>query len=191
MTQLSTRRVVIIFVLVMCISLTANVFLLQKIHKQGEPVVTPPTFYQLIDSINENFSYTGYNEILNHSNLFMALPQQANDDTLPKRSKVFVYKGIDKNVVIMLGISYSEVATDLSEEWYASYDYSPQILNSADDLFGYNRNLPSVLVCTNSFRLSGFNYTITCFSNNQSDMLAQNELTAFSNALLAFLSEKR
>ena len=84
----------------MCISLTTNVFLLQKIHKQGEPVVTPPTFYQLIDSINENFSYTGYNEILNHSNLFMALPQQANDDTLPKRSKVFVYKGIDKNVVI-------------------------------------------------------------------------------------------
>ena len=123
MTQLSTRRVVIVFVLVMCISLTTNVFLLQKIHKQGEPVVTPPTFYQLIDSINENFSYTGYNEILNHSNLFMALPQQANDDTLPKRSKVFVYKGIDKNVVIMLGISYSEVATDLSEEWYASYDY--------------------------------------------------------------------
>ena len=120
----------------------------------------------------------------------MALPQQANDDTLPKRSKVFVYKGIDKNVVIMLGISYSEVATDLSEEWYASYDYSPQILNSADDLFGYNRNLPSALVCTNSFRLSGFNYTITCFSDNQSDMLAQNELTAFSNALLAFLSEK-
>ena len=100
MTQLSTRRVVIVFVLVMCISLTTNVFLLQKIHKQGEPVVTPPTFYQLIDSINENFSYTGYNEILNHSNLFMALPQQANDDTLPKRSKVFVYKGIDKNVVI-------------------------------------------------------------------------------------------
>lgn len=89
------------------------------------------------------------------------------------------------------GISYSEVATDLSEEWYASYDYSPQILNSADDLFGYNRNLPSALVCTNSFRLSGFNYTITCFSDNQSDMLAQNELTAFSNALLAFLSEKR
>ena len=78
----------------------------------------------------------------------------------------------------MLGISYSEVATDLSEEWYASYDYSPQILNSADDLFGYNRNLPSALVCTNSFRLSGFNYTITCFSDNQSDMLAQNELTA-------------
>ena len=103
MTQLSTRRVVIVFVLVMCISLTTNVFLLQKIHKQGEPVVTPPTFYQLIDSINENFSYTGYNEILNHSNLFMALPQQANDDTLPKRSKVFVYKGIDKNVVIMFG----------------------------------------------------------------------------------------
>lgn len=68
---------------------------------------------------------------------------------------------------------------------------SPQILNSADDLFGYNRNLPSALVCTNSFRLSGFNYTITCFSDNQSDMLAQNELTAFSNALLAFLSEKR
>ena len=75
MTQLSTRRVVIVFVLVMCISLTTNVFLLQKIHKQGEPVVTPPTFYQLIDSINENFSYTGYNEILNQSNLFMALPQ--------------------------------------------------------------------------------------------------------------------
>ena len=49
MTQLSTRRVVIVFVLVMCISLTTNVFLLQKIHKQGEPVVTPPTFYQLID----------------------------------------------------------------------------------------------------------------------------------------------
>ena len=92
------------------------------------------------------------------SNLFMALPQQTNDDTLPKRSKVFVYKGIDKNVVIMLGISYSEVATDLSEEWYASYDYSPQILNSADDLFGYNRNLPSALVCTNSFRLSGFTF---------------------------------
>ena len=91
----------------------------------------------------------------------------------------------------MTSVSYSEVATDLSEEWYASYDYSPQILNSADDLFGYNRNLPSVLVCTNSFRLSGFNYTITCFSDNQSDMLAQNELTAFSNALLAFLSEKR
>lgn len=177
------------------VSLGFNISLL-RFHRKTEMInITKEDFMSLVDLINNDFSVSDYVEILYKDNveLIMIPPQEAADLTLLDRSKVFCYKSTTKNVLIMLAVSYSSFPVPSSEEWFASFDYTTKLLNNPDRLSGYNPQLPSIFLCSNSFRYSGIYYTMTCFSDCSSDILAQNELTKFSNSLLSYIkgTEKR
>lgn len=146
---------------------------------------------EMIADIKENFKVEGYEEVAKDSIIFMALPEEANFSDFSDRVKLFVYKGTKKDSVIMLEISYAE-QTFLSEEWYASFDYNPEYFNRKNSVFGSetaNPNIPEIQLCTNSFRLNGFHYTITCFAPNSEKLMAPNEITSFTNQLLKFLRD--
>lgn len=174
------------------VSLLFNFILLAR-SPGGAGNVSEEDFLSLTGAIEDGFSASGYQEILrkNNMDLTMALPQQAEDDTFDLRTKVFVYKNTEKNVVILLNVSYSDLPMPTEETWLASFDYTPNLLNSTKYLSGYDPDLPPIFLATHSFCYAGIHYTLTCFSDTATDILAQNELTQFSNALLSFIKNQK
>lgn len=190
--SLTNKWLKLIFVVLFVASLFLNFILLAR-NASGTRVVSKEDFVSLTKTIDNEFSVNGYQEILskNGMDLMMALPLQSNDDTFNARTKVFVYKSTKENVVIMLEISYSNFPAPTKEEWFASFDYTPNFLNSTKYLSEYDPDLPRIFLATNSFRYLGICYTLTCFSDTATDILAQNELTKFSNNLLSFLKNQK
>lgn len=156
--------------------------------------VSGEEFAELTRTIDEGFQVDGYQEVLSKNNmeLTMDLPMRSGDATFDKRGKVFVYKSAEKNVVIMMELSYSGLPTPKEEHWLASFGYTPAFLNSTDYLSEYyDPELPPIFLATSSFCYDGIYYTLTGFSDTAADILAENELTQFINALLSFLKEQK
>lgn len=173
------------------ISLVANVALLFALYESKQPpkVVPESEFSRLIESIQTEFAPEGYTNVLPSMNQFLALPNQSNDPKFPHRLQTFVYKGQSKGCVIMLQLSHSQFAVPGQEEWMASFDYAPKMLNESTQEH-YNPALPAVQVSTHAFRYQNYYVTTTCFSDNAIDLQSPTELTAFTNALIPFLESK-
>ena len=178
-----------IILAILLISIIFNVYLsIDKYSNRPESISRPDSdqFFQLVSKIDENFDIDGYSEILGTDNALLFLPDNASAMEFYDHSKMFVYKDNVKNSMILLQVNQSEFKNNVTEEWIASFDYSPASFNK-EESENFNENVPKVLLCTNSFRYKDFYFTTTCFTDEKTDLLAPTELTAFTNELIEYL----
>lgn len=192
------RNIFILVCIFLAISLISNIFLFinydnSKVNNPEEISLKNYNHYlEISKSIINNFSVTGYTEILGEKNHYLSVPIEAKETDLIGRQKLYIYKNPSNNCIIYLSISASKSKYQNDEEWVASYNYEPKIFNDKEGIFksSYNKSYPKIQMAANSFNYKGCNISIISFSNDTSPYLAAEELTSFSNNLLTFIYEK-
>lgn len=148
-------------------------------------------FASVVSTIQNNFSYGTYEEIMNEQSHLLALPMEyqlvGDAKNFIATQKLFVYKHPEIDAVILLQVTKNASRTN---EWVASVDYTPTLFNSQDSKFGafFNPELPAVHFAMNSFSYNGCNFTTIAISKDDSNYIAASELMSFCNQLIEQLT---
>lgn len=148
-------------------------------------------FETVVNNVKDNFTYDGYEEIMKDKSVVLALPMEYEkideaEDYLALQ-KLFVYKNVDKGVIILLQITENSNVEDC---WNHSLSYSPMEYNNPEK--GVIVDIPEIEVSAYSFTHEGYNYMSIGLSESEQEdpYLATTELIGFNNELISFITER-
>lgn len=149
-------------------------------------------FEAVVKNVNENFMYDGYEEIMKNKSVVLALPLEYEkiDEAIDYLAlqKLFVYKNVDKDVLILLQITKS-AGEENSNSWNHGLSYSPMEYNNPEK--GTVVDMPEIEVGAYSFSYEGYNYMSIGMAGIDPEKLdlATTELIGFNNELIRFITE--
>lgn len=149
-------------------------------------------FGKTIDRIRTDFSYEGYEEILDDYSYILAIPMEyekvVDSDNIMMDQKLFVFKNAEKGVSITVQMIFHEQSQNL---WNSSFHYTGQMFNSPEGDYqsSYAPSIPDVEIASVSFTYDHCTYTLTALSPQSEDnLLAATEVVGLANALIDFIT---
>ncbi len=187
------RKKLIAFLLVisLCCAVGCGVIISKKRNNQGLLV---SSFTQTAETIKEDFSYAGFDEIMSDKTYFLSLPlnyPQIDSSGIPlDLQKLFVYKESTTGTVIMLQIT-SSPSSSTKSKWISSFNYQTNLFNSPNCKFGglYDENIPDVEISVNAFSYQGINFSVLAFAPDNNNQAAAEKMIGFCNNLIDFLTK--
>ena len=186
----SKSKIVITSTIILCILLGGIYYFNVKMNSLSTYAIDE--YANLIQNIDNNFTFSNYEELMNNRSHMLALPLYCEDISPENgfigRQKLFVFKSRTSGTVIMLQITYTGSDVDV---WSSSFSYSPDLFNASDSVYGnfYNEKIPEVQLASNSFNYKGCSFNLLCLSDDSEKDLAASELMAFSNELIKFITK--